>query len=31
MSDYSTQTMEPRKRRTCGNCNNWHSVGVLDE
>lgn len=29
MSDCNTQAMMPKKRRTCGNCNNWHSVGVI--
>lgn len=29
MSDCSTQAMMPKERRTCGNCNNWHSVGVI--
>lgn len=29
MSDCNRQAMEPKERRTCGNCNNWHSVGVI--
>ena len=29
MSDCSTQAMMPKERRTCGNCNNWHCVGVI--
>lgn len=29
MSDCSIQAMMTKERRTCGNCNNWHSVGVI--
>lgn len=29
MSDCSISAMEPKQPRVCGNCKNWHSVGVI--
>lgn len=29
MSDCSTSAFEPKQPRVCGNCKNWHAVGVV--